>query len=198
MKNDNGSSGKSRSRKMTHRARARRQLMKSLAAGGGVVVTGKLVPEEWKKPVLEHTILPVHAQASQCCEGTSALTCSAADVRESDIVRGSGPYSPNGPVVITGFNVDATNINMDITASLSPLQAQCGPISVSATGNLNDDTDDGQGTIFNINSGQEILLEFDGGDTGGLFNDPVETMTVRFSHPCAEDCVISFQFEAIE
>jgi len=182
---------------MTHRARARRRLMKSLAAGGGVVVTSKLVPEQWKKPVLQHTILPVHAQASECCQELSQLSCVVADIRENGTSPGStigaGPYTPNGVHVVGDFDPSVQNINMDITASLSPLQAQCGPISVTAIGNLQDDNDDGQGTVFNINSGQEVFLEFDNGDTG-LFNDPSESIEIRFSHPCAEDCVISFTF----
>ncbi len=49
---------------------SRRKLLKSIAAGTGVVVAGKSLPETWTKPVLDSVILPTHAQTSLvCCEG---------------------------------------------------------------------------------------------------------------------------------
>ena len=46
------------------RGRARRKLLKSLAAGGGVVVATKVIPTQWSKPVIDSLLLPAHANAS--------------------------------------------------------------------------------------------------------------------------------------
>lgn len=40
------------------KAAARRTLLKTLAAGGGVLA----LPDEWKKPVVRAVIVPAHAQ----------------------------------------------------------------------------------------------------------------------------------------
>ncbi|MDA9981506.1 twin-arginine translocation signal domain-containing protein [Gammaproteobacteria bacterium] len=40
---------------------ARRRLIKSLAAGGGVLTTGAMVPNTWVKPVVDSVIMPAHA-----------------------------------------------------------------------------------------------------------------------------------------
>ncbi len=45
---------------------ARRLVLKTLAAGGGVVVAGKTLPQSWYKPVVETVVLPAHAQTSGC------------------------------------------------------------------------------------------------------------------------------------
>jgi hypothetical protein len=43
---------------------SRRKLLKSIAAGTGVVVAGKSLPENWTKPVVDSVMLPAHAQTS--------------------------------------------------------------------------------------------------------------------------------------
>lgn len=43
---------------------ARRRLLKSVVAGGGVLATGKLLPENWFRPVVRSVVLPAHAQTS--------------------------------------------------------------------------------------------------------------------------------------
>lgn len=43
---------------------ARRRILKRLVAGGGIVATGKMMPDGWNKPVVESVILPAHAQTS--------------------------------------------------------------------------------------------------------------------------------------
>jgi hypothetical protein len=43
---------------------ARRRILKRLAAGGSVLVTGHLFAQQWVKPVVESVILPAHAQAT--------------------------------------------------------------------------------------------------------------------------------------
>jgi hypothetical protein len=42
----------------------RRELLKALAAGSGVIAASTMIPGQWVKPVIEAGLLPVHAQAS--------------------------------------------------------------------------------------------------------------------------------------
>jgi hypothetical protein len=44
--------------------KARRRLLKSLAAGSGAIVAGKSLPENWGRPVVDSVMLPAHAQTS--------------------------------------------------------------------------------------------------------------------------------------
>lgn len=44
---------------------SRRKLLKSLAAGSGVVIAGKSLPASWSRPVVDSVMLPAHAQTSQ-------------------------------------------------------------------------------------------------------------------------------------
>ena len=43
---------------------SRRKLLKSIAAGSGVIVAGKSLPESWSRPVVDSVMLPAHAQTS--------------------------------------------------------------------------------------------------------------------------------------
>lgn len=49
----------------------RRRMLKGLAAGGGALATTRLVPESWKRPVVESMVLPAHAQTSPTQTGSS-------------------------------------------------------------------------------------------------------------------------------
>lgn len=42
----------------------RRKLLKTIAAGSGVIVVGKSLPDNWSKPVVDAVMLPAHAQTS--------------------------------------------------------------------------------------------------------------------------------------
>ena len=44
---------------------SRRDLLKTIIAGGGGIVAAGFLPEKWLKPVVKSGVLPVHAQASQ-------------------------------------------------------------------------------------------------------------------------------------
>lgn len=43
---------------------ARRRILKRLVAGG-IIATGRMMPDDWHKPVVESVILPAHAQTTQ-------------------------------------------------------------------------------------------------------------------------------------
>lgn len=49
---------------------SRRKLLKTLAAGGGVFVGTKAIPEKWTTPVVDSVLMPAHAQLSGCAERT--------------------------------------------------------------------------------------------------------------------------------
>jgi len=48
----------------TKKANNRRRLLKALAGAGGVFTAGKLLPEQWTRPVVDAVTLPAHAQTS--------------------------------------------------------------------------------------------------------------------------------------
>ncbi len=43
---------------------ARRKLLKGVAAGGGAIVAGKTLPDNWSRPMVDSVLLPAHAQMS--------------------------------------------------------------------------------------------------------------------------------------
>jgi len=49
---------------------SRRKILKSIAIGGGAVVTAKSLPQQWTKPVLDQVMLPAHAEMSGVAAGT--------------------------------------------------------------------------------------------------------------------------------
>lgn len=57
---------------MSHQSR--RDLLKSFALGGGVVVVARGVPDTWLKPVVESVVLPAHAQTSACASSITATS----------------------------------------------------------------------------------------------------------------------------
>ena len=45
-------------------AENRRKLLKTVAAGGGAIIAGKSLPENWARPAVDSVMLPAHAQTS--------------------------------------------------------------------------------------------------------------------------------------
>lgn len=73
----------------------RRKLLKSIAAGGGAIVAGKSLPENWTKPVVGNVILPAHAQTSP------SFSCSITGQALIELVAG---YIVAGPILYTVTN----------------------------------------------------------------------------------------------
>ena len=54
----------SNSSKTDRPSRDRRKLLKTLTAGGGAALVGKVAPEQWTKPIVDSVLLPAHAQVT--------------------------------------------------------------------------------------------------------------------------------------
>lgn len=62
---------------------ARRRLLRSLTASGGVMATSALLPREWVSPIVKSVILPAHAQTTGLITGNFGAAASA--VTRNDI-----------------------------------------------------------------------------------------------------------------
>ena len=51
----------------------RREVLKTIAAGGGALAAAAFMPDKWTKPVVEAGVLPAHAQASLLCATISLV-----------------------------------------------------------------------------------------------------------------------------
>lgn len=169
-------------------------MLKSILAGTGAVVVGKAAPDEWKRPVVKSIILPTHAETTQAC----SLSCAVigdVNIGDTSLDAPAGGWQPGGVIRLQGFDCEADSAEIDsLTASISG-PSDTDLIAVSISGNAQDDDDDGQGTNFDIESGATIDLGLDASDVGGIFGDESSVdLILTFSHPCAPDCVIQFQF----
>ena len=54
---------------------SRRKMLKSMAAGGGAVVAGKSLPEQWTYPVVDSVLLPVHASTTGTDSDPGVTVC---------------------------------------------------------------------------------------------------------------------------
>ena len=59
--------------KSKNTSKNRRKLLKSIAAGSGVVVAGKSLPDNWSRPVVDSVMLPAHAQTSGSYSGSATV-----------------------------------------------------------------------------------------------------------------------------
>lgn len=98
--------------------------MKALVGSGSVLATGKMLPEQWTRPVVDSVILPVHAQAT----GVSGLF-------RTDLAGGGpGPAVPDsmpGASILDFFvppaqaqNGIACNVVASLLISVSGSQAR--------------------------------------------------------------------------
>ncbi len=91
--------------------KSRRKVLKSIAAGSGVVLAAKSLPEKWTKPVVNSVMLPAHAQTSQ-------LTYSCAITGQGSLFINVIPIP--GPVTYTITNTGTgplTGPNISVTPS---------------------------------------------------------------------------------
>jgi len=119
MKNDRPSSSNQDIVSDKRHSRARRRLLQSLAASG-TAVTVKALPQNWAKPVLDATLLPVHA-VSTCVAETVSCQVSTIDHTSND----SGPDLPGLPLI--GGNNNTTDGT--IRGIVDPGNPECGSLA---------------------------------------------------------------------
>lgn len=70
-------------------SKPRRKLLRTLAAGSGVVLTGTSLPDKWSRPVVDSVVLPAHAQTTGQDDkprGDPEPTCSGGCFERTDTV----------------------------------------------------------------------------------------------------------------
>ena len=96
---------------------SRRKLLKTLAAGGGVAVTGGSLPQSWTKPVVNSVLLPVHA-VTTCAGQTCNSRFSGTGDYDGDNAEGAGYY---GSLNINETCENPTEvINLTVPARIIP------------------------------------------------------------------------------
>jgi len=202
-------------------ARSRRRLLQSLAVGGAAV-TVKAVPEQWAKPALDVSILPVHAQAT--CQANS-LNCTVTDIDFDGSADGPESVSSSPPLV--GGNNDSVDstigriadpggtpcggtwvgdsvagISFGVSATIDP---PCAPVRLTASLESNNNTvfslDSGQsqnGVVDPISGAVAFNLVNVGFDLNGHTVDGTEnfsaTLDIRVQSSGLPDCVIDIAF----
>ena len=53
--------------KMDKARKTRRLLLKKFAVGSGAAISGVSLPDRWKRPIVQSSVLPAHAGMSGCC-----------------------------------------------------------------------------------------------------------------------------------
>lgn len=133
---------------------ARRRLLKSVVAGGGVLATGKLLPENWARPVVQSVVLPAHAQTSPgSFDGlfdTGELLVDASGSRPGSILDmfiSPAHAAAFGCNTVTRIQINVSGDQADVCLSTAD-DAQQSPTSVNLeTGELNDIASVGDSTV---------------------------------------------------
>jgi len=128
------------SRSSQRHSRARRRLLQSVAASGAAV-TVKTLPDKWAKPILETTMLPAHAQATNCrlsCQVTE-ITGGTFRVSPSPPIVGGGSVqvdrlasqaAPNDCGGTAAFNTFIDDVNVAVAALVDPI---CQTVDLTAS-----------------------------------------------------------------
>jgi len=67
---------------------ARRKLLRGVVAGGGAIMAGKTLPDNWSRPLVDSVVLPVHAQTSiNSFTGNTSQTAVTPDSRVAQLMN---------------------------------------------------------------------------------------------------------------
>jgi hypothetical protein len=98
---------------------ARRRLVKALVGSGSILASGKMLPEQWTRPVVESVLLPAHAQATGVLSGVFTTQN-----------RGAGPAPGSAGSILDFFiapaaaGLEPCNAFQGLTISVSGSSAQ--------------------------------------------------------------------------
>jgi len=110
--------------------RARRNLLKSVMAAGGVIATDRLLPEQWTRPVVASVMLPAHAVSTPTC---TLQTFSFSPSSTLDINTNNGSVYGTSPPVFGTINT--VNGQFSVTGGTSvPCINGPGIYSITFTG----------------------------------------------------------------
>jgi hypothetical protein len=99
---------------------SRREAIKALAAGGGVLAATAFLPGKWIKPVIEAGVLPAHAQSSLVCDATVSII----RVASGSAPLGFTAYCSYTPTTTPPTSISATIGNLHVTSGgLTPTSA---------------------------------------------------------------------------
>ena len=107
--------------KTNKKTNARRAILKSMAAGGGAIAAGKMVPEKWTQPVIESVVLPAHAQTSPgdvpTFPGLSGLYSG------NTVIAGLGGNGLNGVLVAESKGINKRILDYMVPAAYAGINA---------------------------------------------------------------------------
>jgi len=168
---------------MNEPSNARRKLIKALAGVGVGTVAARQLPEGWTRPLVNHVLLPAHAQLSTITGVYSTAALVVTDARGSLLDGLIAPAYASAPIVVTasiyadiingvasvqvligtsqhstGYYFTGSGIELGAaSATVLTLQnvGSCGPDNVSASIRIDDVAGSANGTIYfsNVNVG---------------------------------------------
>lgn len=175
-------------------SRARRRLLKALAAGGGAVAATQVVPARWVKPVVDTVVVPAHAQAT----GPS-MTVQLSLIQDAVDDAGSDTFNAPGAFV-ADFGLIANSDDLDVTGQATLINPPVPGQSVTLTLALAGGVDAGIGTnpqVVASNPGTGVAafgaMNIDESDDGGVQN-LAAGFTATFSSPGVPPRVITITF----
>ncbi len=74
---------------------SRRTILKSLAASSAAVAGQEVLPEDWKKPLIDTVVLPTHAQATTDDDNDGGSDTSSDDASDSQVFDDDDGTSAN-------------------------------------------------------------------------------------------------------
>lgn len=101
---------------------SRRKILKSIAAGSGVIVAGKSLPESWSRPVVDSVILPTHAQTS------GGASSSSITLTSNGTITNVNTMAPATDTLVAEKNSFLDSLVPSAHAAVCAVADQCGSV----------------------------------------------------------------------